>query len=46
MVLKRLKLHEFLMVWHDLIPTHKCGCRKEREFENFSKKRCFLSFEW
>jgi len=27
MVLKRLKLHQFLMVWHELFPTHKHGCR-------------------
>jgi len=23
MVLKRLKLTKFLMVWHELVPTHK-----------------------
>jgi len=28
MVLKRLKLHQFLMVRHELYPTHKHGCRK------------------
>jgi len=33
------------MVGHDLFPKHKHGCRKQ-EFENFSKKGCFLSFEW
>ena len=38
MVLKRLKLHQFLLVWHERFPP--------QEFGNFSKKGCFRSFEW
>jgi len=26
MVLKLLKLHQFLMVWHERFPPHKHGC--------------------
>jgi len=47
MILIRLKLHQFLMVWHELFPTHKHRRRKMgQEFENFSKKSRFLSFAW
>jgi len=38
MVLKRLKLHQFLLVWHERFPP--------QEFANFSKEGCFRSFEW
>jgi len=42
MVLKRLKLHQFL---HEIFPTRKHGCRKgDTNFKNFSNKGCFLSF--
>jgi len=26
MVLKRMKLHQFLMMWHQLFPTRKHEC--------------------
>jgi len=46
MVLKRLKLPKFLMVWHELFLHTSIWVSEERwEFENFSKKCCFLSFE-
>jgi len=46
MVLKNLRLHQFLMVWHEF-SLHTSMCVGEgEEFENVSKKGCFLSFEW
>ena len=42
MVLKRLKLHQFLIVWHKLFPMHKHGCRKGAGI--FQQKRLFSWF--
>jgi len=43
MVLKRLKLHEFLMVWHELFPTHKHVWRKGgRNLKISAKTAIFL----
>jgi len=43
MVLKRLKLHQFLMVWHELFPTHKHGYRKNgRNVKILAKMAVFL----
>jgi len=48
MVLKSLKLHEFLMVWHEFFLHIKPAwvSEGEQEFESSSKKGSFLSFEW
>jgi len=35
MVLKRLKLHQFLMVWHEIFLTHK-----HVKYTIFVKKTC------
>jgi len=35
MVLKHLKLHQFVMVWHETFPTHKYGCRRGAEIWKF-----------
>jgi len=43
MVLKRLKLHQFLMVRNELFPVHKLGCRKGgRNSKISAKKAVFL----
>jgi len=43
MVLKLLQLHHFLMIWHELFPTNKHGCRKgERNLKISAKKAVFL----
>jgi len=43
MVLKRLKLHQFFIVWHEHFPTHKHGCRKRgRNLKILAKKAVFL----
>jgi len=39
MALTRLKLHQFLMVWHELFFTHKHGCRKGGRNSNISAKK-------
>jgi len=41
MVLKRSKLHQFLMVWHELLTTQAWVSEGWQEFENFSKKVVF-----
>jgi len=41
MVLKRFKLHQFWMVWHELFLTHKHGCRKEGNTLKISEKMLF-----
>jgi len=41
MVLTRLKFHQFLMVWHELSPIHKLGCRKGAGNRKFQQKRLF-----
>jgi len=47
MVLKRLKLPKFLMVWHELVPTHKhMGVGRGAGSWKFHQKCCFLNFEW
>jgi len=47
MALKILKLHQFLIVWHELSPyTQTWVSEWGKEFENFSKNGCFLIFEW
>jgi len=47
MVLKRLKLPTFLMVWHELfLYTGIFVSEEGQEFETVSKKCCFLHFEW
>jgi len=40
-----MKLPNFLMVWHELFVHTSMGVGRGKEFENFSKKGCFLSFE-
>jgi len=46
MVLKRMKLPKLLMVWHERFLHVSIWVSEEgQEFENFSKKRCFLNFE-
>ena len=43
LVLKRLKLHQFLMVWHERFPAQKHGCRKRgRNFKISAKNAVFL----
>ena len=43
MVLKGLKLHQFLMVWHERFPPHEHGCRKgDRNMKISAKKAVFL----
>jgi len=45
-VLRRLKLHQFLMVWHKrFLHTNIWVSEEGQEFENFSKKCWFLNFE-
>jgi len=42
-VLKRLKLHQFFMVWHEFFPTHKHGSRKGgRNLKHSERKVVFL----
>jgi len=45
MVLKRLKLHQ-LWVARTFFYTKAWVSEGGQEFENFSKKTCFLSCEW
>jgi len=46
-MLKRLKLPNFWWCGTNVSYTQAYGCRKRgRGFENFSKKCCFLNFEW
>ena len=43
MVLKRLQLHKFLMVWNERFPSHKLGCGKGGGNSNIlAKKVVFL----
>jgi len=42
MVLKRLKLHHFLIVLHERFPTHKHGCRKRGKNLKISAKKAVL----
>jgi len=43
MVLKRLKIPKFLMVWHELFLHTSIWVSEEgQEFENFSKNAVFL----
>jgi len=43
MTLKRLKSHQFLMVWHERYPAHKHRCRNGgRNLEISAKKAVFL----
>jgi len=43
MVLKHLKLQQFLMVWHEIFPTHKQGHQKRSwNFIFLAKKGVFL----
>jgi len=47
MVLKRLKLHQFFHgVARTFSYTQAWVSEEGQEFENFSKKCCFLNFEW
>jgi len=42
-VLKRFKLHQFLMLQHERFPTHKHGCRKGgRNLKSSAKKAVIL----
>ena len=40
-VLKRLKYTNFLLVWHELLPTHKHGCWRRATNLKTSEKRLF-----
>jgi len=47
MVLKHLKLHQFVNgVARNFFYTQAWLSEGGQEFENFSTKGCFLSFEW
>jgi len=43
-VLKRLNLHQFLMAWHELFPTHKHWCRKGAGIWKLQQKKLFSYF--
>jgi len=43
MVLKLMKFDQFIMVWHELFPIHKHGCRKGgRDLKALGKRAIFI----
>jgi len=46
MVLKRLKLHQFFLAWHEIFPTHKHECQEWGTNLKIAAKDCLLSLQW